>query len=217
MVNIWSHAVGQHSPSKCLGQDPALSYLLRWLPLEVQGQQVGQDFIIGDVTWPAVGVQDGVVQPLVGLSQPGGAGALSGSEPLTLNSTLLPYHRSRVPRIQDKPQPADQIADICLGTAGDTTEHCAQFRLEDTDQKARSRIVSDPSGQRSWNPTFGTNNSWGTSISGSETKDLPIICAIVIEPFKRYGSSIECGSGHSRVHHPGLPLVDWPPLGANLN
>ena len=47
--------------------------LLSTGPFEVQGQQAFEDVVVGEVVGPAVGVEDGVVERLVGNVEPGRA------------------------------------------------------------------------------------------------------------------------------------------------
>lgn len=57
-------------------------------PLQVERQKAQQHVLVGEVVGPAVGIQHGVVEPLVGVDEPGGAPVVQVGESQLLQMRL---------------------------------------------------------------------------------------------------------------------------------
>ena len=55
---------------------------------EVEGEEVAQDILVAQVVRPAVSVEHGVVEPIVGEGEPGGASVIEAREGALLQFTL---------------------------------------------------------------------------------------------------------------------------------
>ena len=52
----------------------------RWFTFHVQGEKVGKNLLVVDSLRPSIGTQNGVVDPRMGLSEPGGVGVVEVGE-----------------------------------------------------------------------------------------------------------------------------------------